>query len=364
MDLQFTHNTDIQILQACPFDEAVDLIAIGGDNGVDILVLKNTGFENVASFSLGSRVTALAWSSKTVSPTFSDDWMIELAVASSDCSLQLLTNSESQTDCLKFGGGLTGHHGKINAMTFCGGGGGGENSMRYLATVSDDKMLMVWDLYPKATSSGLGKSSATLQPTAYVIPFMYPLVSIDSQPASGKVLLVTDCRGCIFITDWKSDPGCHEQNYGRHSSIIELFDPRSLATAAQATSTASSAFWRPDTTDIIGAVHGSRFSIWDMKNLQGGRAFASGICFPDGAHQFRWCRTCPEYFATASRFPTQGAIVNVYNLNYIHAQPTTFNVASKPNTINAMDFISLPGIPRIVAATGRKLTVFFVGVNK
>lgn len=35
---------------------------------------------------------------------------------------------------MPFGGGLSGHHGKVNDMSFCGGRG--EDSHRYVATVS------------------------------------------------------------------------------------------------------------------------------------------------------------------------------------------------------------------------------------
>ena len=31
----------------------------------------------VATFNVGSRITAIAWSSRTVSPSLSDDWSIE-----------------------------------------------------------------------------------------------------------------------------------------------------------------------------------------------------------------------------------------------------------------------------------------------
>lgn len=58
-----------------------------------------------------------------------------LAVADTDFGLHLLTKSatSAETD-FPFGGGLSGHHGKVNDMSFCGGHG--EDSYRYVATVS------------------------------------------------------------------------------------------------------------------------------------------------------------------------------------------------------------------------------------
>jgi hypothetical protein len=58
-----------------------------------------------------------------------------LVVAGEDFGLHLLTKSHSGAeDIYSFGGGLSGHHGKINDMVFCGGWD--EDSARYVATVS------------------------------------------------------------------------------------------------------------------------------------------------------------------------------------------------------------------------------------
>ena len=37
----------------------------------------------------------------------------------------------------------------------------------------------------------------------------------------------------------------------------------------------------------IGAAYGSRYSIWDLSNLQGGKPNISGPGFAEGGHQFR-----------------------------------------------------------------------------
>lgn len=58
-----------------------------------------------------------------------------LAASGADFGLRLLTKSFAAIESIwLFGGGITGHHGKINDMSFCGGRG--EDSHRYLATVS------------------------------------------------------------------------------------------------------------------------------------------------------------------------------------------------------------------------------------
>lgn len=40
-----------------------------------------------------------------------------------------------------FGGGLSGHHGRVNDMAFCGGWG--DDSARYVATVSGSFMFTI-----------------------------------------------------------------------------------------------------------------------------------------------------------------------------------------------------------------------------
>lgn len=58
-----------------------------------------------------------------------------LTAASADFGLHLLTKSHNELEYIfPFGGGLSGHHGCINDMTFCGGRT--EDSARYVATVS------------------------------------------------------------------------------------------------------------------------------------------------------------------------------------------------------------------------------------
>ncbi|RDB24026.1 Nucleoporin Nup37 [Hypsizygus marmoreus] len=377
MDLQYNHGAQVYVLRACYNDDATDLLAVAGDHSLDVLIVADNACRLIASFHIGSRVTAIAWSPLTVSPTLSDDWHIELAVAGADFGLHLLTKSATEDEFIfPFGGGLSGHHGKVNDMTFCGGRG--DDSTRYVATVSDDKMLMVWDLRPTVDITSRGPSpgrptplhetpspSARPQPTAYVIAFPHPLTTISSHPSTGKEFLVSDSRGSIFMTDWRSDPQDNSQSDWRHSSLIELVEPYALSDASlgRTAQWSGSVAWRRDTTDIIGAVYGSRFSVWDISNLRGGKPSASGISFPEGGHQFRWCPTYPDYFAISTKSPSKGAVIHVHNINYIQAQPTVFNILPRPHLVRDLDFLALPGIPRIAAAIGRTVMIFSIGVD-
>ena len=116
----------------------------------------------------------------------------------------------------------------------------------------------------------------------------------------------------------------------------------------------------------IGAVHRSRFSLWDLSKLHGGKPTLSGASFPEGAHRFRWCPTYPEYFAISTRNPgTRGATIHVHSALHAHShlEPTAFTLAPHPLRVRDFDFMSLKGIPRIAAAVGHELIVFYIGLE-
>ncbi|KZP24876.1 hypothetical protein FIBSPDRAFT_1041985 [Athelia psychrophila] len=372
MDLKHNHGSLVYVVRACYNDDAIDLIALGGEHTVEILQVTSSSSTVVASFHVGTRITALAWSSRTVSSSSSDQWFIELAVAGADFGLFLLSKSGSVNETIMpFGGGLSGHHGKVNDMSFCGGRG--EDSHRYVATVSDDKMLMVWDLdpaldiasVPSPGSDASSSSSPRPQPTAYVITFPHPLTTVNSHPSTGKDFLVSDCRGSIFITDWRSDPDESDQGNWRHSNLVELVEPCALSDAMTGLSVqwTGSAAWRRDAVDIIGATYGTRFSIWDITKLEGGKPSLSGVSFPEGGGHFRWCQSYPDYFAISNHLSPKGAVIHVHNMAFIHAQPNVITIAPRPHHIRDFDFLASRGIPRIVAAVGSEVLIFSIAAE-
>ena len=95
MDVNYIHTTSIHVVRACPNDDATDLLAIGGDHSVDVLLVvsspillflllftspthqTDTACRPLASFHIGAGITALAWSPAAVSPSSSDHWLIE-----------------------------------------------------------------------------------------------------------------------------------------------------------------------------------------------------------------------------------------------------------------------------------------------
>lgn len=125
---------------------------------------------------------------------------------------------------------------------------------------------MVWDLHPTVDMSSNNASvqpspdlavspspGARPQPTAYVIAFPHPLTSVNSHPATSKEFLVSDCRGSIFLTDWRSDPeAVSRQENRRNSNLVELIDPKALSDTSLgiAERWSGSVAWRRDTSDM------------------------------------------------------------------------------------------------------------------
>jgi hypothetical protein len=245
---------------------------------------------------------------------------------------------------------------------------------------------MVWDLNPPVNPAEKSDDASNdsvspgprPQPTVYAIPFAHSLTSVNSHVATSKEFLVSDDRGSIFMLDWRSEPDDRGPN-----NAIELQEPRALSDVSLglANQWSGSVSWRRDSADMyvvlpilsmsfnnllsldrVGAVYRSRFSIWDVSKLQGGKPMISGTSFPDGGHRFRWCHNYPEYFAISSQSPLRGALVHVHNLNYVHAAPTAFTLAPKPHYTQDFDFLGGKGIPRLVVAFGQTIMVFPIGV--
>ena len=168
--------------------------------------------------------------------------------------------------------------------------------------ILDDKMLMVWDLYPvtdiessppPSTMSLSPSPSLRSQPTAYVIPFRNPLTSIRSHPSTSKEFLVSDCYGAVYLTDWRSDPDESGPGGLWHSSLVELIEPSALSASCLGgpSQWSASVDWRSDTVDLQVPCFFliSKFKLFTELAVFMGRNFPCGT-YQNFEEEHRLCR--------------------------------------------------------------------------
>lgn len=165
---RLNHGSNVYVIRACYNEDGADLLALGGEHSVEVYqivgssttlvlllhsmssraLLRRRGWQPFTSepesrLWLGllapSRPVAVmngsSSSSRSPSSSILTHVCHRLAAASIDFGLHLLTRSSTSSENIfPFGGGLSGHHGKINDICFCGGRD--LDSARYVATVS------------------------------------------------------------------------------------------------------------------------------------------------------------------------------------------------------------------------------------
>ncbi|TFK55337.1 hypothetical protein OE88DRAFT_1675095 [Heliocybe sulcata] len=363
-DITYNLESSADVVRACHHDDAIDLLAVTSEHTCQVLLVGESSCQSIACFHLGGPVTALAWSPRTLSPSVTDEWVIELALATDDYDLHVCRKAHNEGESVfTMGAEETGHHGRVNDMTFCGGRT--EGSPRYLATASDDKHLLIWDLYPSTpdfstfmdTDASIPSSKA--DPVAYPIKYAHALTSVCAHPSSYKELLVGDCRGSLHIVDWRT---IREDSFRRHS-IIELVAPRALAQGMMGFTCGKggSVAWRWDSPDIIGAVYGSHYSIWDLTDLRGGKPKITGASFTDGNDRFRWCPTHPTIFGVSPISPLAGPVIHIHNMSYPQMEPEVLELSStRLQRVRDFDFLAGVDHGRVAAAVGRCVIVAYI----
>jgi hypothetical protein len=139
-------------------------------------------------------------------------------------------------------------------------------------------MLMIWDLNPGSNNTpdsqlpprSLNSQGPTPppqphvrpQPTAYVIAFSRPLMTVNSHISTSKEFLVSDSHGYVYIVDWCSEPldssGEAQEGQGQRDEswhlpiLVELVDPQAHSDASTYHSVqwSGSTAWRNDSSDM------------------------------------------------------------------------------------------------------------------
>ncbi|KAG8692751.1 hypothetical protein FRC09_010986, partial [Ceratobasidium sp. 395] len=303
------HHSDVHVVKSCQHERGRGLLAVAGESRVEILLRDNSQkflvFNTVASFHVGSNAVALDWSPDAISPASSDNWNIELGVACADGNMRILRKtplSPLTGEIRIFGGGTTGHSARITSLAFSSARAG-----THVASVGEDCNLLVWNLSPKGIKTeDLDGSDADMSmegagvdeqpPSAYPISFTHPLQDVIAHDGNARSLLVADSRGAVSLVDWagmETEEGTPDG--WRRQRIVELIDPKRVAEGITGVRTSGvprnsslggGADWKPDDPNLIGATYGSRWMIWDLGRLQGGKPIATGEGFLTGGHRF------------------------------------------------------------------------------
>ncbi|KAG8880007.1 hypothetical protein FRB98_005379 [Tulasnella sp. 332] len=389
----YTHGSNVHCIRACMNEDGQDLLAVGGESKLEVLqrdaAVSTPEYKVIASFHIGSPITAIAWSARSKSPSRAASWFLELVVASEDKCLRRLLSSPKQQERIKlFPGGLTGHHGRINDVCFCTS----ETYQTHVASVGDDGFL-VWNLYPRMYESEKeneennmrldsgpedgdtedeevdqalntdygggsrrrrtkvsmfysdlnvpGRSDEAAddneeQPVRainYPIPFSHPLHSIAAHSSSANQFMVSDTHGTVYIIDWTKLDQEKPEGWRGHR-VVELVDPRALTDHS---SWGGAASWKPDDINVIGAAYGSHWCIWDTRKLHGGKPIATGMGQEYGGSRFRWSPTNTSLFAISSSSPLAGPSIKVYRTQSLDTMKE-LNVLPRPNRNRVRDF--------------------------
>ncbi|KAF8309736.1 WD40 repeat-like protein [Clavulina sp. PMI_390] len=368
------HPSEVYCLKTCPADAGADLLAVGGDLFLEILRQAQPTYILLSSIHLGARVTAIAWSPRTRSPLFSEEWFIELVVACSDQKMRLVQVSPEQEEPLvsMFGNLASGHRGPINDVCFCIAG---QEQGKYVASVGDDRTCILWDLYPSpdedleradgsirisATPMGgqLEESRSspreTPPPVAYPIPLTHPLNTVCSHPSNARNILVSDANGTLSVLNWMEldediigdgNNSLEEiPHIWRGHRVAEFVDPGYLGRTAQGMSSpwGGGASWKPSDPNVFGATYGGQWHVWDQRSMNGGKPLESGEAFPEGGHRFRWCPTNSRLFAVSTNVASAGAVIKVFDINFPKCESLVLNLGNRPNRIRDFDWIGTP----------------------
>jgi len=210
-------------------------------------------------------------------------------------------------------------------------------------------------------SSSLIPPSST--PFVYPIEFPHPLLTVSSHPGNSSQFCVADANGTVHLVDWQTALDSDERSASwRMHRVCEMYDPRKLAdsiTGVGQRSLTGGAGWKPQDTNIFGATFGSRWLVWDLRRLQGGKPVAAGEAFAEGGHRFKWCPTDPHLFAVSTTSPANGAIINVYHTSF-PGSPRSYQILPRPHRLRDFDWLdslSVEGSSQtlLAAAVGSKM---------
>lgn len=122
---------------------------------------------------------------------------------------------------------------------------------QYLAAACEDSTVQLWDLEPPSGT-----------PERHALRLAAPVQSVAFHVRMPKLLLAFDASGVGRLIDWLASlaPGVHDAQ-----TTLSFSDASALALhATQGVHTPAYAAWQAQDADVIGAVLGARWSVWQV----------------------------------------------------------------------------------------------------
>ena len=282
-------------------------------------------FRPVTSFFLGCRIISAAWSPSTRCIRDSDDadsWQIEILVATDVDELRLLTAS-SDEDVPTSHKKVADLHARVLDVAWCGSSG----YESFVATACADGAVQVWNLEPEN-----GSDSATCQ-THYLDSAVLSVAFHTKMP---KLLLAFESGGVGYCIDWLA-------SREELRTTASFHEPMTVGLhATQGYDAQGAAAWQSQDADIVGALLGTRWSVWNMST--GHVPVASGQLHQTSATGYGGFRFCP----TNSRlFAVFVSTLSHHVLTHSGYSTSTSGLAGSTAAVYIFDS-AVPSSPRAV----------------
>ncbi|WFD06937.1 hypothetical protein MVES1_002292 [Malassezia vespertilionis] len=366
----------VHIVQCCTAPLAKNLVAIATDQSVYAYAIHTNDahlqLAPVASFFLGAAVYALAWSPGAQYPNAEGEGVcrVELLVATADKQLRLLRHDAVHGTEMSV---LAQSQTPIHDLDWCATPG----YEQYVAAAggayatnltTDDGSLQIWDLEPE---HGV--------PECHTMRLGASILSVSFHAKVPKLLLAVDASGVGRLIDWLASisPECDDVQ-----TAVTFSDPSALAAnVTQGICAMGGAAWQPHDPDVVGALLGTRWCVWNLASHttnptrpSAHGAFQSGP-MPSGGG-IRFCPTNARLFALHipaavqifdASFPTSPRAIDVHDQAPfrgsrsvdLHADSTSARSVRQACTVGDVDWapFRVGGYDVLFVAVGRQVLV-------
>ncbi|WFD43500.1 hypothetical protein MPSI1_002162 [Malassezia psittaci] len=294
---------------------------------------RRLSFRQINSYLIGSAISALAFSPGSQYGEQDGVHKIEMVIAVGN-DIQLVSDSD-QGVAVTTVGKIPGTRVVLDIAWSSAPG-----YEQYLATACSDNSLQLWDLEPAQGGA----------PVYRTLMVKEPVQTVAFHPRLPKLLLVVDASGTGRFIDWFASfaPGSHKLQTAASFSEAKAV----AANFTQGVQSLGQAAWQAQNPDLVGAVFGSRWSIWNVAadNSMAAQLQVSG---KTGTHVqpghgfFAFATTNSRLFSVANQTLSHAQLASTRSLANgldLHSRAT----ADSDSTIQIID-LAFPQSPRTIA---------------